>query len=122
MASEAGEVPARKQVGKLRLLSLEDLDRRTKAASYAEETKAAIEADLGGADRLSAIERIQVQNLALNAAVLTDMHVRWLMGETIDLTAMVSVENVLESHYRCSRHSSAAQGRGRHQLVLSNAK
>ena len=59
--------------GKVRLLSLGDLDRRTRAAGYAEDTRNAIVADLGGDDALSTLERIQAENLAVTSAVLRDM-------------------------------------------------
>ena len=66
---------------KVRLVTMENLDRRTKAAQVAIETKAAIMADLGGEDRLSTLERIMVENAAMSAAVLRDAHVRWMQGE-----------------------------------------
>jgi hypothetical protein len=49
--------------------------------------------DLGGEDRLSTLERLQVENAPLGAAVLRDLHVRWLMGEQISVSDMNSVEN-----------------------------
>ena len=79
---------------KTRLLSLADLDNRTKAAQIAQETKAAIIADLGGEDRLSTLEVLQAEHAAMSAAVLRDHHVRWLKGEQVDVAAMVSVQNV----------------------------
>ena len=73
---------------------MQDLDRRTKAAQTAVATKSAIMSDLGGEDRLSTLERLLCENAAMASAVLRDMQVRWLQGEEVSLTEMVSVENV----------------------------
>lgn len=81
--------------GKTRLLTLADLDRRTKAAQVADTIRSAIITDLGGEDRLSTLELIQAENAAMDAVVLRDMHVRWLKGEPISMTEMLSVENAL---------------------------
>ncbi len=79
---------------KTRLLSLDDLDRRTKAFQVAHDTKHAIIADLGGAEQLSMLELIQVENAAVDAAVLRDLQVRWLRGEKVEATVLATVENV----------------------------
>jgi hypothetical protein len=68
----AADVPRPGQISKVRLVTMEDLDRRTKAAQIALETKSAIMADLGGEDRLSTLEKIMVENAAMSAAVLRD--------------------------------------------------
>ena len=62
---------------------MEDLDRRTKAAQMALETKDAIMADLGGADQLSTLERIACEHASLAAAVTQDAYARWLKGEEV---------------------------------------
>ena len=49
---------------------------------------------MGGDDRLSTLERLQCENAAMASAVLRDMQVRWLQGEEVSVTEMVSVENV----------------------------
>lgn len=79
---------------KVRLLTMSDLDRRTAASKHALATKDAITADLGGEDQLSTLERLQVENAALDAAVLRDMQARWLMGQDISLGDMIALENV----------------------------
>lgn len=81
------------RAGKVRLLTLEDLDRRTKAAQTAFQTRAAIVADLGGEERLSTLELIQAESAAMSASVLRDLHCRWLKGEPVDLASMVSISN-----------------------------
>ena len=80
MAIEAAATPPERG-GKTRLVSMSDLDRRTKAAQTAVATKIAIIADLGGEQNLSTLERLQAENAAMGAAVLRDMQVRWLQGE-----------------------------------------
>ena len=92
MASEAAAI-APERVGKVRLVSMADLDRRTKAAQTAVATKAAIMSDLGGEDRLSTLERIMVENAAMSAAVLRDAHVRWMQGEPVPVSELATLEN-----------------------------
>jgi hypothetical protein len=72
---------------------MQDLDRRTKAAQVAVETKTNIMADLGGEDRLSTLERIMVENAAMSAAVLRDAHVRWMQGQAVPVSELATLEN-----------------------------
>jgi hypothetical protein len=58
---------AQKAAGKLRLLTLGHLDGRTAAARRARELIEAIQADLGGGDRLSEGERQLVQRAGCSA-------------------------------------------------------
>ena len=85
--------PPVKAGGKLRLLTLDDLDRRT--AAYRETRKLIdeIETDLGGGERLSTGERQLVQRAAVLGAVLTDTESRWIEGEPIDATAYCTIVN-----------------------------
>jgi hypothetical protein len=113
--------------GKLRFLTLADLDCRT--AAYRETTRLieAIEADLGGADQLSIGERQLVQRAGVMGALLSDIETRWIRGEPIDPAAYCTTVNaqrrVLEtiglrrrprdvtptlSEYMASRESEAA--------------
>ena len=79
MAADVAATPP-ERAGKVRLVSMADLDRRTKAAQTAVATKSAIMSDLGGEDRLSTLERLQCENAAMASAVLRDMQVRWLQA------------------------------------------
>ena len=90
-ADDAAKPPER--VGKARLLSLDQLDRRTKAAQLALEAKEAIIADLGGADSLSTLERLACEHAALASAVVADSYARWLKGEQIALAELATVQN-----------------------------
>jgi hypothetical protein len=93
MPQDVPEKGAGRSTGKQRLMTLADLDRRTKAAQTARNTRDAIVADLGGADRLSTLELIQAENAAVTATLLRDQHVRWLRGEKIVIAELVSLEN-----------------------------
>jgi hypothetical protein len=89
----AADVPRPGQTSKVRLVTMSDLDRRTKAAQIALETKSAIMADLGGEDRLSTLEKIMVENAAMSAAVLRDAHVRWMQGQPVPVSELAILEN-----------------------------
>ena len=100
MALDAAAIEARstsvspsKAAGKSRLLTLDNLDRRT--AAYRETRKLIdeIEGDLGGSDRLSTGERQLVQRAAVLGAVLTDTESRWIEGEPVDLTGYCTIVN-----------------------------
>jgi len=79
--------------GKTRLLSLEDLDRRTGAYRKTAELIDRVEADLGGADRLSTAQQQIVRHAALTGAMLEDLGARWLSGEPIDPALYVQLSN-----------------------------
>ncbi|MGA9562652.1 MAG: hypothetical protein WBR32_16560 [Pseudolabrys sp.] len=86
--------PSPSRGGKTRLLSLDDLDRRTRAFQTAHDMKHAIIADLGGAEQLSTLELIQAENAAVDAAVLRDLQVRWLRGDEVEASVLATIENV----------------------------
>ena len=98
---------------KVRLLTFDALDGRTAAYQYATETRDAITADLGGRDRLSTLERIMVENAAMDSAVLRDAHVRWLQGQPVSATEIATLEN-------CFNRTAAALGR--HAVQGNHAK
>src|SRR6516164_5057161 len=85
--NEAAKLP------KARLVSLDQIDRRTKAAQLALEAKEAIIADLGGADQLSTLERLACEHAALASAVVADSYTRWLKGEQIALAELATVQD-----------------------------
>jgi hypothetical protein len=84
----------RRYKSRTRLLSLDDLDRRTRAFQVAADAKRAIISDLGGEDQLSTLEMIQAENAAIDAAVLRDLQVRWLRGEGVEAATLATIENV----------------------------
>jgi precorrin isomerase len=71
---------------KVKLLSLGDLDGRTNAAKSARRLIEAIENDLGGADRLSAGERVLAHRAAVATAMAEHMEALWLSGNPVDTT------------------------------------
>ena len=77
----------------MRLLSLEDLDRRTASYRKTAELIDRVEADLGGADRLSTAEQQIVRHAALTGAMLEDLGTRWLNGEPIDPALFATLSN-----------------------------
>lgn len=83
----------RKAGAKARLRTLDDLDRRTKAGQAALKLRDDIAADLGGWDRLSAMQRELVSNAALLGAMIEDAGVTYLKGEAVDLAEFMALTN-----------------------------
>jgi hypothetical protein len=78
---------------KCRLLTIEGLDHRTTAYRETKQLVADIEADLGGAEHLSAMERQMVQHGAVLGAIANDMETKYLMARQIDLVVLCRVLN-----------------------------
>jgi hypothetical protein len=81
--------------GKLRLLSLEDLDGRTKAAFRARQLVGELMAHLGGEDRASVAEKQLATRAAIIGAICTDFETKWLKGEKMDLWPYLAATNNL---------------------------
>jgi hypothetical protein len=79
--------------GKVRLLTLSDLDKRTGAAYRAHSLMRAITEDLGGEDRLATGERQIIQRAALLGALAEDQEARWLLGQPIDTGTLCAIGN-----------------------------
>lgn len=92
MASDT-PVTTPEKAGKVRLVTMEDIDRRTRAAQQAVATRNSIVADLGGEERLSTLERLMAEHAALAAAVVQDSYTRWLKGDDVPLTELATVQN-----------------------------
>lgn len=92
---EAGRAAdtAAKQGGKARLLTLDDLDGRTRAAQMVKETRQEVVADLGGIDRLSALERGAVDHVSLLDAMIKDAGARWLTGDPVEVASIATLIN-----------------------------
>jgi hypothetical protein len=73
--------------GKVRLLSRDALDGRTKARKQFDAIASGIAADLGGEDRLSTVQKHLVEAFAGCALTLNDINARALLGEPVDLLA-----------------------------------
>jgi hypothetical protein len=78
---------------KAKLLTLADLDGRTRAAQGVSKTINAIATDLGGAEHLSTGEHQIIRRAALTGAMLEDMAARWLMGEPVDPALYATLSN-----------------------------
>jgi hypothetical protein len=80
---------------KVRLLTLSDLDGRSVAAKSARALIQELENDLGGADRLSAGERVIVARAAVASAMCEHYEAAWLQGSNVDVTAYCTLTNAL---------------------------
>lgn len=91
--SGSGAEASQKPAGKQRLLSLGDIDGRTKAFRKTLDLIACIEEDLGGCDQLSTGQRQLIQRAALTGALLEDLEAKWLAGEPIDPALYATLGN-----------------------------
>ena len=87
-AGSRADVPS-----KLRLLTLDDLDGRTRAAQLVRTTMADIAGDLGGPEHLTTGEQQIIKRAALTGAMLEDMGCRWLSGEPVDPALYATLSN-----------------------------
>lgn len=71
--------------GKVRPLTLADIDRRTRAYQAAERLLGELVADLGGDANVTAGERELAQRAAVLGAMIEDIEARWLRGEPVPL-------------------------------------
>jgi hypothetical protein len=90
----AGNTPeAPKSGGKARLLTLQDVDRRTVAYRKCAELIDRVEKDLGGVRQLSTAQQQLVRHAALTATMLEHLGSAWLAGEPIDPTTFSTLVN-----------------------------
>jgi hypothetical protein len=87
------DTPAKKAGSKVRLLTLDDLDGRTRAAQFVRETRERLIEDLGGQDHLSTVKAILVTRYSIAEAMLNDMSARWLRGDDVDLNGFATLVN-----------------------------
>ena len=83
-ARNAAAVP-QKSAGKMRLMTMSSLDGRTVACRRARQLVDAIEADLGGADRLSEGTKQLCQRAAVLGAFVENCEAQWLAGQEVAL-------------------------------------
>lgn len=94
--ADAFEMEARsaaKTAPKARLRTLDDLDRRTKAAQQALALRDALAGDLGGWDHITVAERQLVEGVALLGAMIRDAGAAYLSGEPVDLGEFMALTN-----------------------------
>lgn len=99
--------------GKIKFLTLEDLDRRTRAARATEQMLGSLIDDLGGSKQVTTAERELCMRAAIMSAMLADAECRWLSGERIALSEYLPTVNAhrrallalgLERRQRNARH------------------
>lgn len=93
MQSESEAPAAQKGGGKVRLLTLDDIDRRTTAYQRTRELIAAIESDLGGVEQLSTAEQQIGKRAAITSSMLDDLGAKWLQGEPVDPSLWATLSN-----------------------------
>jgi len=81
--------------GKLRPLSLGDIDRRTRAARQAEQLLADLINDLGGPRAVTAGQRELAQRAAVMTALIEDMEARMLRGDPVDMNGYLAAVNAM---------------------------
>jgi hypothetical protein len=77
----------------MRLLTLADLDRRTRAYQRAASLRDELLSDLGGPEHVSVAQRELAERTAVTSAMLTDIEARWLSGEMVDLAHYFTGQN-----------------------------
>jgi hypothetical protein len=92
--------------GKVRLLTRQNLDGRTKARKRFDAVVTGIAADLGGEDRLSTVEKHLVEAFAGITVVVHDINARLLLGQEIDIgEAATAVSSLVRLAHRLgARH------------------
>ncbi|TPL75115.1 hypothetical protein [Mesorhizobium sp. B2-3-15] len=99
MLAEADQIEAESSTvtapkgAKARLRTLDDLDRRTKAAQATFELRDQLASDLGGMEQLSAMEREIVDGAALLGAMIKDAGATYLSGDPVDLGEFMALTN-----------------------------
>jgi hypothetical protein len=103
LPADTPKVPARTGRdgrGKVRLLSRDALDGRTKARKQFDAIASGIAADLGGEDRLSTVQKHLVEAFAGCALTLNDINARALLGEPVDLLAYSQLMSLVRQERR----------------------
>lgn len=97
MQPEVASIPATnaadEQLGKVRLLTLSDLDGRTRAAQAARRLHDDLISDMGGEHHVSAGQMELAQRAAVMGALIEDIEARWLRGEKIPLHDYLAATN-----------------------------
>lgn len=82
------------RAGKLALLTLDDLDKRTQAARRAQAMHDDLVADLGGEESLSVAKRALVDAVSIQTAIIEDGYARWLRDDPgVSLSELTTISN-----------------------------
>jgi hypothetical protein len=79
--------------GKTRLLTLDDLDRRTLAAQRALALQDKLISERGGVENLSALRVEVLRSVSVLTAMVEHVQAQWLLGEQIDVAAIATIIN-----------------------------
>jgi predicted ABC-type transport system involved in lysophospholipase L1 biosynthesis ATPase subunit len=79
--------------GKHQLLTLDDLDGRTRAYKQTVELRAGFLSDLGGEDYATVAQRELAQRGAVLGAMLEDQEAKWLAGVPVELDKYCTLVN-----------------------------
>lgn len=90
---QRGEKSRQKTSARVRLRTLDDLDKRTKAARDTADLRESIAADLGGWDDISAMTGELVTGASLLGAIIRDRATAYLSGEQVDLVELMGLTN-----------------------------
>jgi hypothetical protein len=82
-----------REVAKNKLLTIDDLDQRTKAVQKAADFRDKLISERGGVDRLSLLRQSMIGTLAVLNSMIEDGLARWMAGEEIDHAALLSLIN-----------------------------
>jgi hypothetical protein len=87
MAADAPTIATGNGQGKVRLLTRDQIDGRTRARRQFDSIAEGIAEDLGGEAQLSTVQRHLVEAFAGAAVHMHDLNARLLLGESIDIVA-----------------------------------
>ena len=95
MDRDSAPEAAGKAGGKIRLLTISDIDGRTKARKQADAALSSLVEDLGGEQHLSTSRRLLAQHAAVLHAMAEDQAARFLQGEAVDVSGYSTLTNSL---------------------------
>lgn len=78
---------------KVRLLTLDDLDRRTRAGQRAFELHDRLVSERGGKESMGTLRYAMTSSVAVLSAMIEDLQTRWLMGEPVEPSAIATLLN-----------------------------
>jgi hypothetical protein len=101
MSLDAAEIDAESRAdsapkvrnGKARLLTLDDLDGRTRARQRADDLRERVICERGGADRIDALRMVHASTWAVLSAMIEDQLARVMLGEPIEPGAIATLVN-----------------------------
>jgi hypothetical protein len=92
-AESAADAAPKGDGEKVRLVTMDALDRRTKAAQYALELRDELIGERGGEKSMSAMSRALVEDIAMTSTMIRDMQVRWLRGAPVSASELCTLIN-----------------------------